>query len=472
MAQRPQKDWRDLNDKDADQIEEQLALVESLADELISDAEKRVIREEYLKRHGVTERTIRNYLVRYRTEGIAGFYPTSKHLAISPRIRHEALADRIIALVNEDPRRTVPKIRKLLANEEPFRDEVIKVSNRTMYRFLAEHQLTQKQRRSMSEQIQGRLNYVRFEAGESLELVQGDGRDGIWLPDPDKKDAVRKTYLFAWIDDFSRKLLHAQYYFDEKLPRMADTFKRMALRWGLPKKLYLDNGSVYISRQFAWILGQLGIRKIHHRPYQAYCKGKIEAMNKIILHEFQHEAEHAGFVTLEELNSALWAWIETDYNVRIHSSTGETPNARFTTGLPSDHRRVTDIAWFEALFLMRETRTVSKYGIIKLFANEYRTTTIAHGSSVEVRFDPFDLSRLYVYKDNACVETIIPNRMKNTIAADMPEERPTNHRAVSESSKLWFEKMRQAHLEKLRQETTGIPYAKLQSSETKEEQTP
>lgn len=79
-----------------------------------------------------------------------------------------------------------------------------------------------------------------------MDLVQGDARDGIWLPDADT-GKTRKTYLFLWIDDFSRRILAARYFWDERLPRMEQTFKTMILRWGIPKKVYLDNGSVYVA---------------------------------------------------------------------------------------------------------------------------------------------------------------------------------------------------------------------------------
>ena len=57
-----------------------------------------------------------------------------------------------------------------------------------------------------------------FEAPHALALVQADARDGIWLDTPGGR---KKTYLFLWIDDFSRKILFGKYYFDEKLARPA-----------------------------------------------------------------------------------------------------------------------------------------------------------------------------------------------------------------------------------------------------------
>lgn len=85
------------------------------------------------------------------------------------------------------------------------------VSDRTVYRFLWENGLTQKAR--MAKRTQGdRTAFRRFEANCSLQLVQGDARDGIWLPVKPGETKMRKTYLFGWVDDYSRRILHAQYF--------------------------------------------------------------------------------------------------------------------------------------------------------------------------------------------------------------------------------------------------------------------
>ena len=54
---------------------------------------------------------------------------------------------------------------------------------------------------------------------------------------------------------------------------------------------------------------------------------------KTIKREFQDEAQRADMHTLEELNTAFWAWSELSFNKRIHSSTGQTPDKRFVSGL-------------------------------------------------------------------------------------------------------------------------------------------
>lgn len=218
-------DWIGLSDARFLKSTTILELVESLVDESLSHEERRQLRDEYRLRYGVSGRTIRNYLARYKRGGAQTFLQPRVH-TVSPRIHNRELAEAILALVKERPQRTVPTLRKLLAADTRVASSIQTVSDRSIYRFLLEHGLTQKARYALLCE-DGRMSYHRFQAARPLDLVQGDARDGIWL---DMKDGKRKTYLFVWIDDYSRKILSGRYYFDEKLPRMEDTFKRMVLR--------------------------------------------------------------------------------------------------------------------------------------------------------------------------------------------------------------------------------------------------
>jgi putative transposase len=446
-------DWSDIPEKEQTAYEKRLALVESLTDNSITETERKQIRKNYLQENGISERTICNYLKRYRHYGAAGLLFFQKKEP-ARRIQDEKLRNRILEMVHERPSRTVPKIRELL-NETDLKEAVSRISNRTIYRFLAEQGLTEKQRYRM-QTGQDRNIYRQFQAEHSLKLVQGDARDGIWLPDG--KGGQYKTYLFGWVDDYSRKILFAQYYRDEKLPRMEDSFKKMILRWGIPDKVYLDNGSVYIAKQFSWILKEMGIKKVHHPAYCAWCKGKVEAVMKTFKRDFQAEAALAGFTTLDELNSALWAWIDVVYNQRIHTTTGEAPHKRYIEGLPDNHRRITDLEWFNNLFYTRETRTVTKYGRIKLHSNQYIVTGVSAGKVVEVRYDPFDLRHIYRFENGKAVETLKAASLKQTASANIPEEKNNSQRQVSQHAVNHFSALRKKHQQMLK---TPVEYSRL-----------
>ena len=302
-----------------------------------------------------------------------------------------------------------------------------------------------------------------------MALVQADARDGIWLDTPAGR---KKTYLFLWLDDFSRKILFGKYYLDEKLPALLDSFRYCLLRYGIPLRVYVDNGKVYVSRHLLAILVELRIKRVRHPPYQAYCKGKIEAANKIIKNQFQREAQVAGMRTIDELNSAFWAWMELEYNTRVLSATGQSPDARFRDGLPPEQRRITDLDSFNALFLWRARRTVSKYGRIKLHGNQYPLTGVAHGTVVEVRFDPFDLATLAIYDAaGVLIETTSASRQVTAQVPNVPAESAAKPAQVSAAARAYFTRLREQHHAALR-DRTQTSFTRFQSRRRRQQGAP
>lgn len=180
---------------------------------------------------------------------------------------------------------------------------------------------------------------------------------------------------------------------------------------------------------------------------------------KTIKRDFQAEAQRAGFKTLEELNSALWAWLEVEYNRRNHSSTGVPPAERFEKGLPADHRRVTDLEWFENLFLLREQRKVGKWGTIKFEGNQYHTEATA-GSAIEVRYTPFDLQKVWRFENGRKVETLGLKKLVNRFVERLPEERQDAEQTVSSEAADYFASLRRKQSE-LDQQKATVNYHKL-----------
>ena len=220
-----------------------------------------------------------------------------------------------------------------------------------------------------------------------------------------------------------------------------------------------------VSRHFLAILVELHVKHVRHPPYQAYCKGKIEAADKIIKNQFQREAQVAGFRTIDELNSAFWAWMDLEYNPRVLAATGQSPDVRFRDGLPTDHRRVTDLDSFNALFLWRERRTVSKYGRIKLHGNQYPVTGVPHGTVVEVRFDPYDLTQLAIYDaQGVLIETTSASKQVTAQVPTVPEESRAKPAQVSTAARAYFTRLREQHHDVLR-DRTQTSFTRFQSTD-------
>jgi putative transposase len=104
------------------------------------------------------------------------------------------------------------------------------------------------------------------------------------------------------------------------------------------------------------------------------------------------EVEASAITTLAELNESLWAWIECVYHQHEHSETGQTPLARYTAGL--DQIKTLDPEVLRRAFLWRETRKVRRDATLSLQGNIYQVDAHLARRTVELRFDPFDLSHL------------------------------------------------------------------------------
>src|SRR5260370_31656232 len=73
---------------------------------------------------------------------------------------------------------------------------------------------------------------------------------------------------------------------------------------------------------------------------------------------------------LEQLNGWFTTWVEHEYHVRVHSSTGTTPLQRWSAGRP----RFTSAAQLDAAFLWEAIRTVAaRTATIKFQGNVYET---------------------------------------------------------------------------------------------------
>ncbi len=108
-------DWSDIDERELDAFHRRVALVETLIDGSIEETERVQVRHDYLREHGVCERTLGNYLKRYREGGAEGLLFHRRGVGPrSPRIYDEPLRAKILSLIEELPRRTVPQLRRLL----------------------------------------------------------------------------------------------------------------------------------------------------------------------------------------------------------------------------------------------------------------------------------------------------------------------------------------------------------------------
>jgi putative transposase len=196
----------------------------------------------------------------------------------------------------------------------------IHLNQTTVYRFLHQHNL-------MFDSTSKPVDRRKYEAELPNDIWQSDVMHGPKLLDGDRN---RKTYLIVFIDDHSRLIPHGQFYTSEALIPFLDAFEQALLKRGLPRKLYVDNGAAYRSKQLEYTAASLGIALIHARPYMPQGKGKIERFIKTVRSEF---LPYFQGESLLEINEAFDLWLSEIYHQRVHSSTGQSPFKRFTSRL-------------------------------------------------------------------------------------------------------------------------------------------
>jgi hypothetical protein len=272
------------------------------------------------------------------------------------------------------------------------------------------------------------------------------------------------TYCFIWLDDFSRKILFAKYYWDEKLPRLEDSFKQALLRYGVPLKVLCDNGSVYISKNFHFQADELGIRVIHHKPYQSWVKGKAEFIMKT-LKRFQEEIRLTDVKTIEELNETLNAFVEVEYNNKIHSETGETPNNRFFNSIKKNPQKtIKDLAYFNSLFLHRQEKVVDKYKKIRFNNNFYTVAGLGVGVRIEIRYDPFDLTEIQVYYKKKYYSNLKAYKLTNKTVKNIPCELQKSKEVISKEATIFFHKLREKYQEIKKIQANDISFLNIKSN--------
>lgn len=211
----------------------------------------------------VSFRSLERYVSDYRKHGWEGLKP-KKRAPRHPSMPRSVL-EMAVELRKSRPERSVEQIIYILETSNAVPQGAIASS--TLARHLRNMGLSRKE---MLTKTQGRK---RFEAPDAHFLWQADFQHTLYLPDPADPKKRRKAILFAILDDYSRLIVHGEFYWDERLPRLEDSLKKAILKHGVPEQFYCDNGSVFSSHHLERICGKLGIRLSHSRPYRPEGRG-------------------------------------------------------------------------------------------------------------------------------------------------------------------------------------------------------
>jgi transposase InsO family protein len=265
---------------------------------------------------GVSDRTARKWVARFRVEGEAGLVDRS---SAPKRIPHRTPAERV---------ESIKALRKLRMTATEIA-EALGMALSTVSLWLKRIGLG---KRSRLEPPEPPNRYERQRPGELVHVdVKKLGRFGVAgkrvVGDRRSSRGYGWDFVHVMVDDHSR-LAYAEVLGDER-GETAVGFLRRGLAWfarlGVSvKRVMTDNGSPSVSSTHALACRALGLRHLRTRPYRPRTNGKAERFIQTLQNEWAYARLYGNST---ERTAALPAFL-THYNFsRRHGALGHRPPA-------------------------------------------------------------------------------------------------------------------------------------------------
>ncbi len=241
-------------------------------------------------------------------------------------------------------------------------------------------------------------------------LIQHDASLHKWSPYANEKWA-----LITSLDDFSRKILYADFVEQETTWAHIKAAESVMLAYGIPLRYYVDSLRVFRfvqGRDSVWrkhvlqtdeadpqwrqVMNCLGVGVSYALSAQA--KGKIERPYRWLQDRIVRTCAIEKITAIDDARAVLKEELDRYNNHQVHSTTGEVPSIRFARArkegkslfrpfaLPHPYTSVKDV------FCLRDTRRVNGYRKISLSNHDIPVPNVPLREEVEVHLVP-DVAR-------------------------------------------------------------------------------
>jgi len=237
-------------------------------------------------------------------------------------------------------------------------------------------------------------------------LIQHDASTHRWSP-----FAEEKWTLITSLDDYSRKLLFADFFTQETSWAHIQAAQAVLQAFGLPLSYYVDNLRVFrfvqerdsiwrkhilvtddIDTQWRQVMRLMGVDVTYALSPQA--KGKVERPYRWLQDRIVRTCALEKLSSLEEVRSVLRSEVDRYNNHQVHSTTGKIPNVRFENARKAGtslFRPFTFPKPFTSpkdVFCLRDTRILNGYRRISLFNQEIEVPHVPLREDVELHMIP------------------------------------------------------------------------------------
>ena len=190
------------------------------------------------------------------------------------------------------------------------------------------HRLIKRPRRGPAHSPGARASEARFEARE-VRSYESEYVNALWHLDfhHGSKRVLEGggwayPLLLGTLDDCSRLCCHAQWYLREGAEELDHGLSQAFQKRSLPRALLTDNGSAMVAAETREGFSRLGILWENTLPYSPNVNGKQEVWWSQVEGRLLPMLEGVADLTLSQLNEATQAWVEMEYNRKVHSHLG------------------------------------------------------------------------------------------------------------------------------------------------------
>lgn len=201
--------------------------------------------------------------------------------------------------------------------------------------------------------------------------------------------------------------------------------------YGIPELIVVDNAVEFHGSHFKDACLQLGINLNYSPPGQAWFRGAIErwfgTLNKSLLHELpgttfsnifdkkDYDPQKHAVISLEILLQIIHVWIIDIYHQRVHKGIRDIPHRRWAESVAEDPPDLPPSSNdLKVLLGFIAHRGVGRSGV-ELFTLLYNSAELGQirrglrvGEKVIIKYDPNDISMIYVWDDFNCRFLSVP----------------------------------------------------------------
>jgi transposase InsO family protein len=139
-----------------------------------------------------------------------------------------------------------------------------------------------------------------------------------------------RPIVLGILDDHSRLCCHLQWYLSETADDLVHGLSQAIQKRGLPRALMTDNGPAMLAEEV--IEGLLRLSIVHEKtlPYSPHQNAKQEIFWANLEGRLMKMLDGFAELSLDFLNEATQAWVEMEYNRKVHREISCSPVERFT----------------------------------------------------------------------------------------------------------------------------------------------